>query len=95
MKKLFFISFTVIFFCILAINIEQSSADSPTINNSDTKGNRVLAVTGNNGAYADGHHCWTDDVVFADGTIEVDLVGRKMGLAGLRLYLVVLQKKDI
>lgn len=39
--------------------------------------NRVLAMTGHNGSvYADGHHCWTNEIEFSDGTIEVDMVGR-------------------
>lgn len=39
--------------------------------------NRVMAVTKHNGSvYAHGHHCWTNEIEFSDGTIEVDMVGR-------------------
>lgn len=39
--------------------------------------NRVMAMTEHNGSvYAHGHHCWTNEIEFTDGTIEVDMVGR-------------------
>ncbi|MFC1584537.1 family 16 glycoside hydrolase [Fibrobacterota bacterium] len=42
-----------------------------------TDENRVMAVTGHSGSvYEHGHHCWTDEIEFSDGTLEVYLVGR-------------------
>jgi hypothetical protein len=39
--------------------------------------NRVMAMTEHSGSvYAHGHHCWTNQIEFSDGTIEVDMVGR-------------------
>jgi len=52
-----------------------------------SEGNMVMSLTAHNGSsYEYGHHCWTDELEFSDGTIEVDMAahdGKKghMGIA--------------